>query len=264
MALRGIIFDADGQPMSPTFAHGRQGRIYRYYVSAPLHQGRLGPADKIGARRVPAAAIEALVLEQLQSLPRARQPTSLAWPEARALLSRVEIHVDELHLVIPARGLFAAHADLGREVGRLGAALATDQRLLLDEASGTPTVRLIVPAQLRLRGGRTWITNPKGTAALTPQKVDRALVRGLCTARGLIDDMTPGEPVAGQQRKVRTPVSAYERALCRLAFLAPDIQRAIIEGRQPPGFNLQQLVHGEIPADWADQRVLFGFAQPQA
>ena len=38
--LTGRIFDADGHPMSPTKARGRSGLSYRYYVSAPLQQGR--------------------------------------------------------------------------------------------------------------------------------------------------------------------------------------------------------------------------------
>ena len=33
-------FDADGQPMSPSFTYGRRSKFYRYYVSAPLLQGR--------------------------------------------------------------------------------------------------------------------------------------------------------------------------------------------------------------------------------
>ena len=39
MPLRGMIFDADGSPMSPTFTHGSRGQVYRYYVSAPLQAG---------------------------------------------------------------------------------------------------------------------------------------------------------------------------------------------------------------------------------
>ena len=44
-----------------------------------------------------------------------------------------------------------------------------------------------------------------------------------------------------------------------LAFLAPDIQRAILEGRQPPSFNLEGLAHSSIPLAWADQSTAFGF-----
>ena len=39
------IFDADGQPMSPTASRGARGKIYRYYVSAPLQQGGRRPDD---------------------------------------------------------------------------------------------------------------------------------------------------------------------------------------------------------------------------
>ena len=42
-----------------------------------------------------------------------------------------------------------------------------------------------------------------------------------------------------------------------IAFLAPDIQAAILEGRQPVGLFRQRLITGEIPAAWANQRRLF-------
>jgi hypothetical protein len=37
--LTGRIFDADDQVMSPAFAYGRGGKLYRYYVTASLQQG---------------------------------------------------------------------------------------------------------------------------------------------------------------------------------------------------------------------------------
>jgi DNA invertase Pin-like site-specific DNA recombinase len=70
MPLRGLLFDADGQPMSPTFAHGRGGKVYRYYVSAPLQQGRGWQLEGDAIRRVPAEAVEALVLDRLQTAAR--------------------------------------------------------------------------------------------------------------------------------------------------------------------------------------------------
>lgn len=53
------------------------------------------------------------------------------------------------------------------------------------------------------------------------------------------------------------PANAYQRRICRLAFLAPDIQRLILDGRQPPGLNLERMVHGAIPTSWAEQRRMF-------
>jgi len=55
----------------------------------------------------------------------------------------------------------------------------------------------------------------------------------------------------------KAPDNAYERRLCRLAFLAPDLQQMIIEGRQPPALNLERLIHESIPLAWAEQRRLY-------
>jgi hypothetical protein len=51
------------------------------------------------------------------------------------------------------------------------------------------------------------------------------------------------------------------RKLCRLAFLAPDIQRRILEGRQPPGVNLEMLVQVAIPTSWPEQRRRLGLLE---
>ena len=43
-----------------------------------------------------------------------------------------------------------------------------------------------------------------------------------------------------------------------LANLAPDIQKAIVDGLVPSGLTLKKLRKG-VPNVWADQRKLFGF-----
>lgn len=52
----------------------------------------------------------------------------------------------------------------------------------------------------------------------------------------------------------KAPTSSYERRLWPLVFLAPDIQQAILEGRQPPALTLDQLLKMRLPTDWAEQR----------
>jgi site-specific DNA recombinase len=53
---------------------------------------------------------------------------------------------------------------------------------------------------------------------------------------------------------------SYVALLLRLTFLAPDITRAILEGRQPGGFTTQQLVtHRALPFGWPEQRQALGF-----
>lgn len=48
--------------------------------------------------------------------------------------------------------------------------------------------------------------------------------------------------------------------LLNLACLAPDIVVAILEGRQPIGLSNTNLLSIRLPLDWADQRIVLGFA----
>lgn len=56
------------------------------------------------------------------------------------------------------------------------------------------------------------------------------------------------------------PSSRYERELLRLAFLAPDLQRDILSGQQPPTLTLERLRHTDIPLCWSKQRAVLGWA----
>ena len=78
--LKGLIFGPTGAAMSPT--HTRKGsRLYRYYVSQDVL--KRGP-DACPIGRVPAAEIEAAVIDQLRGI--FRQPEIIVgtWRAARA------------------------------------------------------------------------------------------------------------------------------------------------------------------------------------
>ena len=49
----------------------------------------------------------------------------------------------------------------------------------------------------------------------------------------------------------------YVAGLLPLAWLAPDITQAILEGRQPPALKLATLLKHPLPSDWTEQRRLF-------
>ena len=65
--LKGLIFGPTGCAMSPTHTR-KDGRLYRYYVSQSVL--KRGP-DACPVGRVPAAEIEAAVVNQLRGLLRA-------------------------------------------------------------------------------------------------------------------------------------------------------------------------------------------------
>ncbi|GGG46487.1 recombinase family protein [Elioraea sp. Yellowstone] len=78
--LRGLIFGPDGRAMSPTHTR-RRGRLYRYYISQAVLKGE---AEDCPVRRLPAAEIEAAVVDQVRALLRQPEVVVGTWRAARA------------------------------------------------------------------------------------------------------------------------------------------------------------------------------------
>jgi site-specific DNA recombinase len=77
--LKGLIFGPTGRAMCPT--HTKKGnRLYRYYVSQSVV--KFG-ADACPVKRVPAAEIEAAVIDQLRELLRSPEIVVATWRAAR-------------------------------------------------------------------------------------------------------------------------------------------------------------------------------------
>jgi site-specific DNA recombinase len=51
----------------------------------------------------------------------------------------------------------------------------------------------------------------------------------------------------------------YVSSMIRLAYLAPVITRSILQGTQPAQLTLADLMQRDIPANWSQQRIAFGF-----
>ena len=223
--LTSKLFDQTGEVMSPTFSRGRSGRVYRYYVSASLQQGGSQSDDKI-VQRLSAPAIEKLVSE-----------TASRW------LPREEQSLNSISAIrIADRGLiFECPAKLADDIAQY---LNDGEEII---HSSSKLCRIHVPVALPLRGGkRLIIANTKPDI-----RPDQKLIAALRRAHSLLGRDRNGMPLLDA-----SPPSAYNRNLIRLAFLAPNIQRDILEGRQPPSLNLQHLVTMEIPLCWNEQRKL--------
>jgi DNA invertase Pin-like site-specific DNA recombinase len=224
--LTGKVFDAAGAPMCPSFSRGRKRRLYRYYVSASLQQG--GNADADAIQRISANALEAIV-GQLMSrwLPKLGSPLDI--PRS------IRVRSDGLLIDMPGD----CAADIASKV-TCGEAIIHSTRALC---------RVEVPIALPMRGGKRLIVAGRRTS-----RPDRVLIAGLRKAHSMVS----------QNRKLpvvtAAPVSRYERELLRLAFLAPDLQRDILAGHQPPTLTLEQLRHMAIPLCWGEQRKVLGWS----
>ncbi len=237
-ALTGRIFDADGQPMSPTFAYGKGGKLYRYYVSAPLQQGQRRRPGGETPRRVSAPALEEVLATALTRL----GPEAAGSPDdPLASILRVVLRRDGLDLTLAA--------PCSR---RLQALLGPGAQAEPDPADSTRTI-LSLPRRLASRGGRTEVIG----ATAEPRTADPVLIAALRAAHRLIGRDPRGGPVLDA-----APGTSHRRRLIRLAFLAPDLQQAILAGTQPRGLNLAALMEGEMPLSWAAQRQMFAAFVP--
>ncbi len=240
--------------MSPTSSYGRNKRAYRYYVSTALQRGGSAAVDDT-LRRIPGQSAGDLILAATRRL--ARRVVSAQ--EVRAVLQRVEIHAECVHLHLLRRALVGQARDAQSDLELIERRLLPGERL--STAPGDAAVIQVVLALLvRSRGGRSWITLPDGRSPLTANAVDAALVQGLSRAHAIAAEIglrSDGRPRDGQ--KVKAPASAYQRILVKLAFLAPDIQAAIVAGRQPASLKLEHFLRSETPLAWADQGARYGF-----
>ena len=241
--------------MSPTTARGRSGRSYRYYVSAPLQQGR-GPelaagksnglrsprgsskkppesdCDRVSSlRRVASDALEARICAILSRL----LPTTAGDPLQVPL--RIELHPGALQILLPVTMLATVEAHLiaGESVAR--------------ESRDSSRLRLSCPIGLHRRGGRTDVM---ATSKDGPRS-DPTLLRALRAAHKLVARDTCGLP-----RIEVAPSSPHQRRQIRLALLSPDLQQAILDGRQPQALTLARLIEVEIPLCWNAQERMFG------
>ena len=227
--LTGRVFDADGEPMSPAFSRGRSGRVYRYYVSASLQQGRTTQDDDM-IRRVPAVALETLIAVTLAKL-------LPALPDPLAHLHAVNLQRGTIALTLPA-------ALMARIRDRLGEGQA------VTAGADSATCVVTLPVAAPLRGGRRSVQTGNPRAA----SPDPILIAALRKAHAMLVRDSTGLPLV-----TAAPASPYDRRILRLAFLAPDLQRDILAGRQPARFNLEAFMRTDLPLGWAEQRTTLGW-----
>jgi hypothetical protein len=60
---------------------------------------------------------------------------------------------------------------------------------------------------------------------------------------------------AGELAEAEGVTRSFVNRLLRLTLLAPDIQEAILDGRQPKAMQLGELIRA-MPSSWKKQRVL--------
>lgn len=274
--LAGLVFDERGNHLSP--AHTvKDGRRYRYYVSQAVLQYRDGEAGSV--TRIPAHDLEAAVSDRLHAFLKA--PSALmdcvcqtddnapthralldaareraeAWPElqpsekrtfVRAVMVRATVEQETIVLTLSRQGLRGA---------LLEAATSDRPEARQRKNDQADRIEIRIQASLKRRGRETKLVIPPALPAGEKANSDPALIRALVRAHTWKERLFADEKVSIRSIAMEEKLSeSYVSRITRLAFLAPDIVEAILEGRQPSGVNLDRL-RGAFPTGWQEQRM---------
>ena len=172
------------------------------------------------------------------------------WVMLEPALIRLEPRPSETHLIISADVLLAGeHPDIA--LAAIRTRLRPGEQALI-EPGKERSIRVTTPLRMSFRGGRTWLMDQAGQAAGEVQP-NTTLIAALKQAHKIMDREGLTITLRGAPSAIRAPASPYQRKLCRLALLAPEIQRTILDGRAPASLTLQDIVREAPPILWADQ-----------
>jgi site-specific DNA recombinase len=233
--LMGRIFDDRGNRMSPSHTR-KAGRRYSYYLSTALFQGR---SDEVGSVvRVPASEIETTVVEALR-----KHLTVSDRTDDRSLVAqrveRVEIASQRIVVrLVPASG---------------DSDLKDSQAQVLHVPWRKEPMRrrreILVPSD----------TKPGHTRPIRSE-TRATLVASIARGRRWLDELISDASASTQALAKREGCSARKvNMTISLAFLAPNLVKAAIEGRLPHGVGVTRLT--DLPAEWSRQHELLGLAQ---
>jgi site-specific DNA recombinase len=270
--LTGLVYDETGDRLCPTHAN-KKGRRYRYYISKRLMHKTGSATD---GWRLPAKEIELAVLQTILHFlkDKLRIVEALHLNDAlpnqlREVFGHAAAVSNELKDGRPERQRQLLSALLNRITLRADSMSVEVKRsdlaslLTLKDVgiAGQPTglFDLLVPIQLRRRGVEAKLVMETARGRSSPP--DLKLISLLANARRWIDDFAHGRAASIRDlaRQNKRDASEVSRTL-PLAFLAPDIVEAILEGRQPVDLTPHQLKRIQVlPRRWGVQRRRLGF-----
>ena len=234
--LTGLLFDDAGYRMIPTHAT-KAGVRYRYYASTPVLHGEAGTASVGSVSRIPAADIENTVIKSLKEFIAANQSTTSS---TKSLDDRETIAELVTGIVV--------HKD------RLIISLKSD---CADDASDSSDARsLTIPWQKPPSRRPRQILLPHNTlrSDARPEQFERRarLVSTIARGRHWLDDVVSGRVTTVADLGARENCSVRQANMTiSLAFLAPNLVKAAVEGRLPRGVGIERL--RDPPTEWSRQ-----------
>lgn len=269
--LAGLIVDAEGHRLTPTHANKR-GKRYRYYISTSLLDGKSRAGES--TFRLPAGEIEGLVLDRLRAFLTSRSGLAEAMAPIDLSADALEATLDHASQ-LTARWQTVPSAELTEfvrsSVERVSVAVdrievSVGRSKLLNMLGGgqaskeenVAPIVLSIAANLRRAGkGKRLVI-----AGNAHREIDTNLIALLKQAFATRVAFLSGADDSLSAMTKRLGMGHGQLvALVRLSYLAPDLVRDCIEGRQPIELTPTRLLKlgKDLPHDWSAQRSHLGF-----
>tara|TARA_R110002049_G_scaffold160202_1_gene325222 strand:+ start:1020 stop:2705 length:1686 start_codon:yes stop_codon:yes gene_type:complete len=268
--LDGVLFDSKGRSMRTTYASKsvrgegtKRTKRYWYYTTAIS-----ASEDRTGVERLPADEIERVVqnglmerladrfwlADQIKGQARDASEVGGILRATGMYLAKMDRN-DETALIRTFPGLMD-RIDVQKDHLRVSANLSVLAEPDADENS--MLAAFDIPFQKRQNGR----AKPIVIAAKDAAKHDPDLIALVADARRWARELLEGKAASVQQITEREGLrSGSVSRILPLAWLAPDISTAILEGRQPPHLSAKTLRSlPELPLDWTAQRQILGVA----
>ena len=232
-SLAGRIFDDRGNRMGPSYTR-RRGIKYRYYLSLALLQGSAERAGSLS--RVPAAEIEAAVVRAVRGHLKPKEPIDDR-SFVNAHIERVEVQSERLVIRLT-------------QVQKSNRRQPKGDGILYVPWHKTPSTRrheILLPRDVTLPNARPMRSETRATLVAS-------IARGRRWLGQLVSD--PAANPGGIAKREGCSIRKINMTIS-LAFLAPDLVKAAIEGRLPRSMGVARLC--DLPAEWSRQHQMLGF-----
>jgi hypothetical protein len=218
--LTGLIFDDRGNPMSPTHAN-KKGVRYRYYTSHALLQRRKEDAGSVS--RVSAPEVEAVVCEALRRENVA--PDDVSDRDLIALqVSKVMIRRDRIEVEIASA-----------------------------EGEDAVASKLAIPFAPALAPQKGVTREPVENRPIYDAVARENLLNAIGRASRWVEAVRLGEAKSFAEIAAQEGLGErHVRWLTPLAFVSPNVVRAILDGSAPMGLTVAKLAKA-LPDCWVEQ-----------
>jgi hypothetical protein len=232
--LTGLLYDDAGHRMIPTHAT-KAGIRYRYYVSLPHLKGESKTVSVGSVSRISATDVEDIIVKSVNEhlVAQHGESTSSAHADDHFMIAeqvvRIDVHKDRLMVRFKSAGTEEESTD--------GQLLSIPWRKPPSRRSRQILIPLGVPRN-----------------EVRPTRIERRarLVNAIARGRRWLDEIVSGSAANIEQIATRQKCSVRQvNMTISLAFLAPDLVKAAVEGRLPRGIGVERL--RDAPAEWSRQ-----------